>query len=81
MSLNGQGVYLTWTLIASLINFSHYLRYVEDMEMENVSSVALGILLAIILIYFVLESTILDNYVRLLVTPYFGKLNLKSTLF
>ena len=78
LSLNGQGIYLTWTLVASLINFSHCLRYVADMKMETVSAVALGTLLTIVLIYFVLENTILDNYIRLLLTPYFGNWNSQS---
>ena len=45
-----------------------------DGEMEEtVSGIALGTLLTIVLVYFVLENTVLDNYVRLLLTPYFGK--------
>ena len=74
--MNGQGLYTTWTVIASLINLSTVLKYVAGMDgemEETVSGIALGTLLAIVLIYFVLENTVLDNYVRLLLTPYFGK--------
>ena len=59
-----------------MINLSTCLKYVAKMDgemEETVSGIALGTLLAIILIYFILENTILDNYVRLLLTPYFGK--------
>ena len=74
--MNGQGLYTTWTVIASLINLSTCLKYVAGMDgemEETVSGIALGTLLTIVLVYFVLENTVLDNYVRLLLTPYFGK--------
>merc|ERR1711997_980662 len=70
LPLNGQGIYTTWTCIASLVNLGTALRYVANMEMEKVSHICLGSLLALIIIYFILESTILDNYIRLLLTPY-----------
>ena len=73
LGMNGQGIYATWTVIASLLNLSHCLHYIAEIEMETVSSIALGTLLAHIIVYFVIENTILDNYVRLLLTPYFGK--------
>ena len=68
--INGQGVYTTWTIIASLINLSHCLVYVSEIEMETVSSIALGALLGIVIIYSVLESTILNTYLRFMFTPY-----------
>ena len=72
LPLNGQGIYTTWTCIASLVNLGTALRYVADIEMEKVSHICLGSLLALVVIYFALESTILDNYIRLLLTPYLG---------
>ena len=78
--MNGQGLYTTWTVIASLINLSTCLKYVAGMDgemEETVSGIALGTLLTIVLVYFVLENTVLDNYVRLLLTPYFGKTSLQ----
>jgi len=74
LSMNGQGLYTTWTVIASLINLSTCLKYVAGMDgemEETISEIALGTLLTIVLVYFVLENTVLDNYVRLLLTPYF----------
>ena len=38
--------------------------------METVSSIALGALLGIIIVYSVLEGTILDTYLRFMFTPY-----------
>ena len=42
------------------------------MEMETVSHICLGTLLGVVIVYFVLENTVLDNYVRFLLTPYLG---------
>ena len=70
LSMNGQGIYATWTLIASLLNFCHCLVYVAGIDMEVACNICSGILLGIIIIYFFLENTILDNFVRLLLTPY-----------
>ena len=72
--MNGQGVYTTWTVIASLINLSVCLKYVAKLEMETVSTIALSTLLAHIIVFFILENTILDNYIRFLMTPYLGKI-------
>ena len=71
--MNGQGIYTAWTCIASLLNFGITLRYVAKLEMETVSNVCLGLLIAVIIIYFILENLVLDNYIRLLLTPYLGK--------
>jgi len=70
LPMNGQGIYTAWTCIASLLNFGHTLRYVAKLEMETVSNVCLGLLIAVIIIYFILENLVLDNYIRLLLTPY-----------
>jgi len=70
LPMNGQGIYTTWTIIASLLNFGHALRYEAKYEMEYVSHVCLGLLIAVIIIYFILENLVLDNYIRLLLTPY-----------
>jgi len=70
LSMNGQGIYATWTIIASLLNFCHCLVYVAKVEMEVACNICSGILLGLMIIYFLLENTVLDNYVRLLMTPY-----------
>ena len=43
------------------------------MEMETVSHICLGTLLSVVIVYFILENTVLDNYIRFLLTPYLGK--------
>ena len=42
------------------------------MEMETVSHICLGALLGVVIVYFILENSVLDNYVRFLLTPYLG---------
>jgi len=70
LPMNGQGIYTTWTCIAGLINLGHCLVYEAGTDMETVSHICLGTLLAVVIVYFILENTVLDNYVRFLLTPY-----------
>jgi len=78
LPMNGQGIYTTWTCIASLLNFGHALHYAGPKtesgepyyDMEYVSHVCLGLLITVIIVYFILENIVLDNYIRLLMTPY-----------
>ena len=72
LPMNGQGIYTTWTCIASLLNFGIALRYQAELPMETVCNVCLGLLITLIIVYFILENLILDNYIRLLLTPYLG---------
>jgi hypothetical protein len=73
LGMNGQGIYATWTTVASLLNFGHALKYVGMMEMEQTCTVILGLLMAVLVLYFILENTLLDKYIRFLLTPYLGK--------
>ena len=71
--MNGQGIYATWTVIASLLNFGHALRFVAGVPMDQVSRICLGLLIAVLIVYFILENTVFDKYIRFLLTPYIGK--------
>ena len=73
MVMNGQGLYATWTVIASLINLGSALRYVSMISMQDTSNICLSFLLVFSVIYFALENTVLDQKLRFLLTPYFGK--------
>lgn len=70
LALNGLAVYTTWTCIASLLNFGHVLHYVVDISMEDTVNICLSLLLVLMVGYFVLEVTILDRFVRFIVTPF-----------
>ena len=72
LSLNGQAIYTTWTVIASLINMYIALHYVGDVPMITCSRISLSLLLVILIVWFTLENTILDSRFRLVLTPYLG---------
>ena len=78
MVMNGQGLYGTWMVIAALINLGSTLRYVSMIPMVDTSNVCLSLLLVFSFIYFLLENTVLDQKLRFLLTPYFGKKFLES---
>ena len=70
--MNGIGIYTTWTVVASLLNLAHCLRYVAHIDMIDTSNVSLSILLVLSVVYFATENTILDQKLRFLGTPYLG---------
>jgi hypothetical protein len=70
--MNGQGLYTTWTIVASLLNLGHCLRYVSLVDMKDASNVSLSLLLVILVTYFLLENTLWDKYIRFVLTPYLG---------
>lgn len=71
--MNGMGIYTTWTVIASLLNLAHALRYVSEVSMKDTSNVSLSLLLVLSVIYFLFENTTLDKKLRFLFTPYLGE--------
>ena len=70
LPLNSLGLYATWVVIASMANLGHVLQYVGEISSTQVSHICLGILLTIIILYFILENTVFDHYIRFLLTPY-----------
>lgn len=68
---NCHGTYTAWTLIASCISLTTELRYGgAALNLESASLIGLSLLLVMVVIWFVLENTVLDRYVRFLITPY-----------
>jgi len=68
---NGLAVYVAWTSIAFLIALDVALVYGAEASNSVVSSVLLGVLAAGIVLWLVLELTVLDKYTRYTVTPGF----------
>lgn len=68
--VNGLLIYGTWTAIASLINFDVVLSYFASASHATAATVALCILTVELLIYFVLENTLLDRYFRFIFIVY-----------
>jgi len=67
---NGLALYTTWTTIASLINLTMAITYVNGVAQDVASTIALVILAVEIIVWFSLENTILDKFVRYTLTIY-----------
>ena len=70
LAFNGHGIYGTWTVIASLLNFTHCLHYRDGVNMQAAVDVNLSLLLIIAIGYAFMEMTTLDQFTRFLVSPY-----------
>ena len=70
LAFNGQGIYGTWTVIASLLNFTHCLHYRDGVNMQAAVDVNLSLLLIIAIGYAFMEMITLDKFTRFLVSPY-----------
>lgn len=64
LALNGLLFYATWTTIASLINLTAAVQYDGDYNGSNAAYIALSLLTATVITYFVLENTVFDRYLR-----------------
>lgn len=62
LPMNGLCLYATWTTIASLINLTAAVQTTTDVNPEDMATVSLSLLLGVLLLYFVLENTVLDNF-------------------
>ena len=62
LPINGLCFYVTWTTIASLINLTTAATSTTDISEANMATIALTILLVVVLLYFVLDVTILDRF-------------------
>ncbi|XP_075994164.1 uncharacterized protein LOC142988787 [Genypterus blacodes] len=67
---NGLAIYATWTTIASLINLTIELTLDANMSQTNAATVALGVLVAVLFVWFMLENTVFDRHVRYILTIY-----------
>ena len=62
--LNGQGVYTTWTVIASLLNLAATLVYTFQVEQRQAALVALSLLVVFHCSWFAVENFVVDSYAR-----------------
>ena len=67
---NGLALYTTWSTIASLINLTMAITYANGVAQDVASTIALVILAVEIIVWFSLENTILDKFVRYTLTVY-----------
>lgn len=68
---NGLAFYATWTSIATLLNLASAITYAGDLVPQEVSStISLGILSAELVVYFALDMSVWDRFVRYTFSPY-----------
>lgn len=71
LPVNGLFLYATWTTIASLINLAAALEYSgSDVSGATSGTVSLSLLLVTLLVYFVLENTVLYRVLRYVLSVY-----------
>lgn len=70
LAFNGHGIYATWTVIASLLNFTTCLVYRGGVNMQTAVEVNLSMVLIFAIGWAAIELLSLDKYAKFLVTPY-----------
>ncbi|XP_035698690.1 uncharacterized protein LOC118431556 [Branchiostoma floridae] len=70
LAQNGLAIYATWSTIATLISFGSTLTYAGGYNNEDASTGMLGLLLAITLVWFVLENFVFERYCRYTLVQY-----------
>ncbi|XP_064406388.1 uncharacterized protein LOC135351336 [Halichondria panicea] len=68
--LNGILVYTTWLTAATELNFAILLQDYIGYSSQTASTAALSVLTVVIVLYFVLENTILDRFLRFVFIVY-----------
>ena len=67
---NGLSFYCTWVSIATILNFTIVLVYTAEVSQDNAASAGLAILTAEILLFFALQTSVLDKFIRYTFSPY-----------
>ncbi|XP_075994137.1 uncharacterized protein LOC142988768 [Genypterus blacodes] len=67
---NGVTIYATWTTIATLINLTIVLTYNANMSPTDAATIAYSVLSVVLLVWFMLENSVLDKHVRYILTVY-----------
>ncbi len=68
--LNSVAIYAAWVTTATQLNFVILLVYYGGVDATTASTVGLSILLVAIIVYFILENTILDRFARFVFIVY-----------
>lgn len=70
LPMNGMFIYTTWTTIASQLNLTIAVTYTTSFGATDSATVGLTLLLVLLIVYFVLESTIGERYLRYVYSVY-----------
>ncbi len=68
--LNSLAIYATWMSVATQLNFLTVLQFNYGVDSTTAGTVGLSILLVEIVVYFILENTILDRFARYIFIVY-----------
>lgn len=67
---NAISTYTTWTTIATLINLTIVMNYCGSLSAQDAATVSLSILTVVVVVWFILENFVFDQYVRYILTIY-----------
>ncbi|XP_060920826.1 uncharacterized protein si:ch211-161h7.5 [Labrus mixtus] len=67
---NGIAIYATWTTIASHVNLTIVLVDSANMSQSDAAVLALSVLTVLLLVWFILENSVLDKHVRYILSIY-----------
>ena len=72
LPVNGLFLYATWTTIASLINLAAAIQYSSSVNVSatDCGTISLSLLLVALVVYFVLENTVLYRFLRYVLSVY-----------
>ncbi|KAK3873710.1 hypothetical protein Pcinc_021298 [Petrolisthes cinctipes] len=68
--INGLAIYVVWTIIATLLNFTIFLSYGENLVLNNVCVGVLSFLLVACIVWFIVENTLLIRGANPLLAQY-----------
>ena len=68
--LNGISIFAVWTTIVIVVNLAIVLQYSSGLSASTAGTAALTLLAVGVFVYFLLENTVLDKYVRYVLVPY-----------
>jgi hypothetical protein len=71
LPLNGLGFFATWLALASTLNFAQFLTYQGGAKDNVASTLALFIILALAVVYFIFENFVWQRFLLYLLTPWF----------
>lgn len=67
---NGLAMYATWTTITALLNLAMVLKHELNIDEQLIVYIVMGVISGIMLIWFIIENTALDRWMRYTVSQY-----------
>ena len=68
--INGIAIYATWLTIATLFNLGIVVQYYGDFSAVNTGTLCLSLLTVEVIVYFILENTVLDCFAHYVLIVY-----------